>query len=236
MTALTEELFERLRARILAGELPPGSRLPPERDLAVAYGTNRNTLREAIRRLEQARLVTVRQGQGVTVADFRAEGTIELLGPFLAHTPDPAEKARVVLDLLEPRARVIDFLVEVAARSAGPEDVAALRAAEREVRTAEARRDAVAYVEAQHDYLDALVTATHSVPGRWIANPLLRAMRDMLRRQPHWVLFEPSFAAMAREVNDALDAKDGAAARATCARFHDEVDALLRPLFGVLGG
>ena len=92
--------------------------------------------------------MTVRQGQGVTVTDFRAEGTIELLGPFLAHSSDPSEKARVVLDLLEPRARVIDFLVETAARSGRPEDVAALRGFERSVRDAETKRDALAYVTA----------------------------------------------------------------------------------------
>ncbi|NLE48812.1 MAG: winged helix-turn-helix transcriptional regulator, partial [Sandaracinaceae bacterium] len=72
---LTEELFDRLRARILSDEFTKGQRLPPERELAREYATNRNTLREAIRRLEQAGLVTVRQGQGVTVTDFRREGT-----------------------------------------------------------------------------------------------------------------------------------------------------------------
>ncbi len=236
MTVLTEELFERLRARILAGELPPGSRMPPERDLAVAYGTNRNTLREAIRRLEQARLVTVRQGQGVTVTDFRLEGTIELLGPFLEHGSDPAEKARVVLDLLEPRAKVIDFLVESAARAAQAEDQVALRAAEAAVLEAERSRDPPVYVEAQHAYLDALVNATHSIPTRWIANPLLRATREMLTQQPQWILFAPSFASMARTVNDAIAAKDAEAARAASARFHDEVDALLRPLLAMAAG
>ena len=48
-----------MRRRILAGELAPGERLPGERELAAEHSTNRNTLREAVRRLEQARLVTV---------------------------------------------------------------------------------------------------------------------------------------------------------------------------------
>ena len=58
---LFEIIFEDLRKQILSGELKPGERLTPERELALKYHTNRNTLREAIRKLEQIRLVTVRQ-------------------------------------------------------------------------------------------------------------------------------------------------------------------------------
>ena len=76
-------VFQDLRRAILRGEFAPGERLPGERELAQKYQTNRNTLREAVRRLEHARLVTVRHGQGVTVADFRKTGTMELLPPFL---------------------------------------------------------------------------------------------------------------------------------------------------------
>src|SRR5687768_14443539 len=79
----TEGLFEALRARILSDEWPKGSRLPSERELAELYDTNRNTLREALRRLEQSGLVTVRQGQGVTVCDFRRTGSLDLVAPFL---------------------------------------------------------------------------------------------------------------------------------------------------------
>jgi DNA-binding FadR family transcriptional regulator len=230
MAVLTEELFELLRARILAGEIAAGSRLPPERELAVRYGTNRNTLREAIRRLEQAKLVTVRQGQGVTVADFRSVGGIELLGPFVEHVSDPVERAQVVLDLLEPRAKVIDFLVERAAQSARSADEPALHATEIKVRAAEAARDATAYILAQHAYLDALVDAAHSLPMRWVANPLLGATRDLLLRQSHMMLWSPSFADMAAEVNAAIALNDVERARAACARFHHEVDAVLRVL------
>jgi DNA-binding FadR family transcriptional regulator len=236
MAVLTEELFELLRARILAGEIAAGSRLPPERELAVRYGTNRNTLREAIRRLEQAKLVTVRQGQGVTVADFRTVGGIELLGPFVEHASDPAEKAGVVLDLLEPRAKVIDFLVESAARSARADDQPMLRATEATVREAESARDARQCILAQHDYFDALVEATHSLPMRWVANPVLGATRDLLLRQSHMMLWSPSFADMAADVNAAIAQNDVVEARAACARFHAQVDTVLRAILTPLAG
>jgi GntR family transcriptional repressor for pyruvate dehydrogenase complex len=59
-----DEVFQDLQRAILADELRTGDRLPPERELAARYGATRNTMREAIRRLEQARLVTVGRGRG----------------------------------------------------------------------------------------------------------------------------------------------------------------------------
>jgi len=68
---IAQQIFEDLQKHILGGQLSAGERLLGERELAAKYGTNRNTLREAVRKLEQARLVSVRHGRGVTVADFR---------------------------------------------------------------------------------------------------------------------------------------------------------------------
>ena len=45
-------------------QLPPGAQLPSERDLASAYGTARNTAREAVRILSDAGLVITDQGKG----------------------------------------------------------------------------------------------------------------------------------------------------------------------------
>src|SRR6476619_3503456 len=97
---IADTIFVELRRKILCGELKAGERLSGERELATKYGTNRNTLREAVRKLEQARLVTVRHGQGVTVADFRKTGTLELLSPFLEHSPDLVESAHLLEDIL----------------------------------------------------------------------------------------------------------------------------------------
>ncbi len=232
MTALTEELFEALRARILRDEFRPGDRLPPERDLATEYGTNRNTLREAIRRLEQARLVTVRQGQGVTVADFRVEGTLDIIASFLAHGQDMSEKAQVVLDLLPARDQVLRALVRSAAERRTGEDLSALRALAEESAQAERARDAKTFAEAQYRWLNALINATHNLPFRWIANPYLHAMREIMETRLELVLFEPSFADMARASVDALEARDADRAESITAEFHTAVDTILR---GVLG-
>src|SRR3712207_9362895 len=89
-TTASEELFRVLRDEILSGAYAPGEKLPPQRTLAREYGLNATTVREAIKRLEQLRLVEVRHGDAMRVADRRT-----------ARGPDGI--AHVVLDAPGPR-------------------------------------------------------------------------------------------------------------------------------------
>ena len=57
-----------LRRQILAGDYVLGERLPPERALAVQFGAARGTVREALRRLEEIKLVDRRVGSGTYVS------------------------------------------------------------------------------------------------------------------------------------------------------------------------
>jgi GntR family transcriptional regulator len=56
-----------LMERIAAGEYPIGSLLPKEVDLSVEYGISRHTMREALRRLDEAGLVSRRRRAGTEV-------------------------------------------------------------------------------------------------------------------------------------------------------------------------
>lgn len=56
-----------LRTAIDGGELPPGAKLPSERELAQRYGAARNTAREVIRLLSDEGLVRAEHGRGVFV-------------------------------------------------------------------------------------------------------------------------------------------------------------------------
>ncbi|MFC4114723.1 FadR/GntR family transcriptional regulator [Nonomuraea zeae] len=58
-----EETVERLLQAIKLGVVPPGDKLPPERELAVRLGISRVTLREAIRALSEAGYLDVRRGR-----------------------------------------------------------------------------------------------------------------------------------------------------------------------------
>jgi GntR family transcriptional regulator/MocR family aminotransferase len=61
------QVYLRLRAAILAGELPPGARLPATRDLARAAGVARVTIVQAYRQLEAEGFIESRVGAGTHV-------------------------------------------------------------------------------------------------------------------------------------------------------------------------
>src|SRR5688572_14793788 len=74
---LTEAAIQQMRAMIASGDLQPGSRLPPEAELATAVGASRNTVREAVRALVTARVLDVRRGDGTFVTSLRPELLLE---------------------------------------------------------------------------------------------------------------------------------------------------------------
>src|SRR5258708_7578692 len=65
----SEEVVLHLREMIHRGELRPGDRLPPERDLAKLLGVSRPTLRAGIRSLAAVGVLQSRQGAGTFVVD-----------------------------------------------------------------------------------------------------------------------------------------------------------------------
>ena len=90
-----EETVERLGTAIRLGLLPPGSRLPAERDLAEQLRISRSTLRQALTTLVQSgHLVSVRG---------RAGGTFVAEAPPLSEDASIGEpfddRARAVLDM-----------------------------------------------------------------------------------------------------------------------------------------
>ena len=68
----SEEVITQLREMIHRGELRPGDRLPPERDLAKLLGVSRPTLRAGIRSLAAVGVLQSRQGAGTFVV--KADG------------------------------------------------------------------------------------------------------------------------------------------------------------------
>lgn len=64
-----EQVAEHIAARIEAGELAPGTRMPPERDLAAEYGVAYNTMRKATEILRERGLIITMHGRGTYVAE-----------------------------------------------------------------------------------------------------------------------------------------------------------------------
>lgn len=55
--AVTDSAILRIREMILTGELEPGMRLPPEKELSERLGLSRSSMREAVKALEVIRVL-----------------------------------------------------------------------------------------------------------------------------------------------------------------------------------
>ena len=115
--SLWQSISDQLRGEIARGKWPPGTRLPPEAELAARFGVNRHTVRHATRVLADEGLLYSRRGAGVFVAaapvDYplservRFHRNIELSGKVPGRTIDaimtrPAGDAEAEALGLEP--------------------------------------------------------------------------------------------------------------------------------------
>jgi GntR family transcriptional repressor for pyruvate dehydrogenase complex len=80
---VSDDVFRRLTEDILGGRYEPGEKLPTQRALAADLGVNMASVREAVKRLEQLRLVEVRHGDAMRVADWRTAGGLDVLAHLL---------------------------------------------------------------------------------------------------------------------------------------------------------
>jgi DNA-binding FadR family transcriptional regulator len=131
---VADAVFTRLRDAILSGDLAPGAALPGERDLAASFGVNRHAVREALRRLEQVRLVEVHQGEPTRALDWRSTSGLDLVLALV--DGDVLDTPTLTRDMLEMRAclgadaaRLVAERGDVAARRAVAESMTAYDAA-----------------------------------------------------------------------------------------------------------
>jgi DNA-binding FadR family transcriptional regulator len=162
-----------LREAVLAGRFEQGVRLPPERELAVQLGVNRVTVRGALARLVTEGLLTVRQGSGYVVRDFRQQGGPELLAT-LARQSDARGLGALAADLLEVRRGIARVVLERLAQK--PPRKRALDALGRAIDALERLCVPPAPPEdlarADLEVLAAVVDATESTAFRLLINPV----------------------------------------------------------------
>jgi DNA-binding FadR family transcriptional regulator len=175
--SLSDAIFEQLRDQIVSGAMAPGSALPAERVLCDALGVNRGSVREAVKRLQQSRLVSVRHGGTSHVLDFRATAGLDLLGDLLL-TPDGGFDTRVVRDIIEMRSALAPDIARLAAERARPAELTAL---ERVVRAMGAAADDLTALQGLAlDFWSHLVDAADNLAYRLAYNSL-RATYDQCR-------------------------------------------------------
>jgi GntR family transcriptional repressor for pyruvate dehydrogenase complex len=120
--AVTDEAILEIKAMIRSGELRPGDRLPPEKELSEALGLSRSSLREAVKALEIIRVLDVRRGDGTYVTSL----TPDVLLDAMSFVVDLHQDASV-LELFEVRRILEPAAAALATRRVTPADIADLR-------------------------------------------------------------------------------------------------------------
>lgn len=99
---LYQQIADRLKAYIIEHELKPGDKLPTEQALTAVFGVSRSSVREALRFLQAAGIVQIRQRHGVVVT---APGLDELMSQlafglqFVGQPETDLWEARLVLEM-----------------------------------------------------------------------------------------------------------------------------------------
>lgn len=115
-----EQIAEMLLKYILGGGVNPGEKLPPERALATQLNVTRATLREALKKLEQLKLIVIHQGKGIIVEDFH-KASIDLIFSLLVINGQIDLK--ILENILEARELFGTDVARCAAKRADKKDI-----------------------------------------------------------------------------------------------------------------
>ena len=129
--SVVDQVYAAVRARILSGELPGGSRLL-QASLADELGVSRTPLREALRRLSTEGLVVLEANRGATVAGRDLDDMWQAWRARLTFEP---AAARLAAEVREPES-LERMETAIARQRQVAEDVAASFAVNREFHVA----------------------------------------------------------------------------------------------------
>ncbi|MCM2678559.1 FadR/GntR family transcriptional regulator [Echinimonas agarilytica] len=208
-------IVEQIESMISGGDFPPGSRLPPERELAEIFDVSRPTVREAIIALEVRERVEVKTGSGVYVLE-QPEQLLQ-------------SKKLSAFELTQARALIEGEVAALAATSINNEELETLR--ETLVRM---ERDENVQ-EADELFHHTIAKATRnsamqeSVQNLWklrTSNPnIIADYASVCGQSSAQTITEH------REIFNALEAKDANAARAA---MHKHFNRLINSLFDAI--
>jgi GntR family transcriptional regulator, transcriptional repressor for pyruvate dehydrogenase complex len=202
--SVPDHVFTQLREAILGGRYRAGERLPSQRALAADLQVNMASIREALGRLEQLRLVEVRHGEPTRVLDWRRSGGLEALA-----LGGGVIDRELLGDLFEARRLLLAQAAMLAAERRGEEQAAALH--ERAAALAAAPDDRTALL-ADWQFMAALVEAS----GNLVFQLVMNSVRELYL--PHADAFatlvsrRDELAPLYVQVAVAVAARDGDAA------------------------
>jgi GntR family transcriptional repressor for pyruvate dehydrogenase complex len=177
-SSVVDAVSDRLRGEILAGRIAAGSRLPSERELSLALGVNRLTLRAALARLEAMGLVSTRHGSGTEVASWRERAGLEALAMVLSSLQQ-GEPAWVELltSLLEVRRILVSEAIALAAVRHTEEDLDQMRAVAADLKTR--IHDPLAFARGDLMFQRAVIRATRNVGLELMLNSFVRFPEEL---------------------------------------------------------
>ncbi len=120
---LHEEIVTIIQKQIMNGTIPPGSKLPPEREMAQTLNVNRATVREALSKLKNLDLIEIRHGDGLYAKNYLESGNLDLIKAAL----DMDEHKEIMSNLLEARRFIVPQVAYVAAQRRTATDLKELK-------------------------------------------------------------------------------------------------------------
>jgi GntR family transcriptional regulator, transcriptional repressor for pyruvate dehydrogenase complex len=196
-------VFAEICQAILSGRYRPGERLPTQRTLAAELEVNMSSIREALGRLEQLRLVQTRHGDATRVLDWRRSGGLEALALLGSADPD------VVASLFEARRLLLREAARLAAARRSPEQAGTLR--ELAAAVGKAPDDAAA-LRADWEFMSALVESAGNLVFQLIMNSVRELYMPRAEAFAHIVADRQKLAALYAKAAQAIGGRDGDAA------------------------
>lgn len=223
--SVADSVYTQLRGRILKGELEAGAALPGERKLSEQFGVNRGAVREAIRRLAHARLVSVQHGGATRVLDYRKAGLDLLVELVEVHGI-----ASFTLDVLELRDTLAPLVARLAAERGGAKAAEALAPVVRLIEEA-SEADRYSYIRA---FWRILAEQADNLPLRLALNSLQVGSAAQIQATTLVLKAEIAAVGAYRKIADAIAVGDGDAAAAAVVTLVASTMQHARQLMGAL--
>lgn len=231
---LSDEVYDQLSGEIVEGRFGPGVSLPAERQLCETLGVNRGAIREALKRLSQAGLVSISQGGGTKVLDYRRSAGLDLVGRMLVRR-DGTVNLEVARSVMEMRAALAPDVARLCAKRAEPAVVAEVRTLVDAMAKADATNDLPALQDHSLRFWDALVRGCGNLAYELSFNSL-REIYDQLREVlVHVMADEIRDVRSHRSVADAIARGDDLVARHVAASLMEQGTRRVLELLAALG-
>jgi GntR family transcriptional repressor for pyruvate dehydrogenase complex len=202
-----DEIARTLRDDILRGGYAPGERLPSERDLAASTGANRGSVREALVKLEQLRLIEIRRGGGARVRPLDRASLDVLV--HLLELEDPPDRV-LVEQWLDVHELVVTGAVRLAVERADAEQLDEARRLLARIANGHLSDDEV--VAVMDDLAELISLASRNLVLRMVRNALRALFDQRFPERRELRLSVPALAEIAGAVDRALVKRDALAA------------------------